>query len=344
MYGPPPLKTGRLLHLIENRVQEVTRSIQNGIPRYRLTGQKRKFTGDSHPTAQKTRKKAAGGQESASSNSILRLYKTIRNKTSERKSISPLPTTPTTSSATPSSSHADGIDNPKVEEQWNRKPKRKFSYFNKGTLKKIQRSPTQLKKYWKEHQKKKNSKTLSSKRMKNGLIDNPGTYIAPQSNFVVAKNSAVKQKLYQSDYKTLVAGDPSINALNYILSMIISQSGKTEVQFKFGGGSSIVFDQLKKKTVQSTTWFLLDNNGTHSLTIINFRKRTFSFVSPPTLHSPEGEAVFLEFEKQVEEHNNSCGTKLKFAIKLLDHQIVKEPGDITASLIHFTEQYLKMAP
>lgn len=80
---------------------------------------------------------------------------------------------------------------------------------------------------------KKSPKTNSVKKLPNGLIDHPQTYLSPEQTFIVAKNYATKLRLHQHDYKSLVADNLLTNEIvNYIVRKFITQYDNKNKQFE----------------------------------------------------------------------------------------------------------------
>lgn len=351
LYGQPPLKCGRLVKLLGTRVDEVTRSIVMGIPRYRCTGQKRKSAEKMKTMAEKKRNTISSSsavnpikeQENVAvlaspSASILSLYKTIKSIKSSSEFATPAtPVTPRTAEA--STSLVDGIDNPNVTENWNRKSKRKFSHFLKRSFNKINTSSTQLSKILTKSSNLKKRNSNSIKKLKNGLVDHPPTYLAYEGrhDFVVAKNSVEKLKLYQSDFKTLMDGELSLSTVQYILPMILTQSGKLGIRFVVQSGS-IRFSDLKN-IFDSKILFLLNISENPSLAIINLQHKCFSYLNSADSDSEIDEIEFKEFYNFVELNNKKFGTKYEFNLKRLPYRLEKNPNSAVSTL-HFIQQYI----
>lgn len=117
------------------------------------------------------------------------------------------------------------IDDLSSQEQWNRKRKSKFSHIEKLNLQKINKpdKKTELNKILERLPTKKKN-TGRALRMKNGLIDNPATYLAPQINFAIS--GIGKLLLHKDDYETLHGlTSISICVVEFVFGILVQRSG-----------------------------------------------------------------------------------------------------------------------
>lgn len=210
--------------------------------------------------------------------------------------------------------------------------KKKNSYFSKITLNKINKSPTQLAKILDKVSKKSSNDNNINKKLRNGLIDHPLTYLTVQSpyDFIVAKNSSARLKLRQSDFKTLVADELSVDAVKYALAMIMPS--KIEAQFQVCIGFN-EFQSVKESHFQTEKLFLVNTLDEPTLIIVDFKHKIMSFVNPKQLNSPDAEIYHSQFNKVCAQFNEK-----EVNLKCLDHPLQNDSG---LSIINFVEQYLK---
>lgn len=240
------------------------------------------------------------------------------------------------------------IDDPNSEEQWNRRPKKKFSYIDKLNLRKINKIDNQtelnkiLEKTSTNHKTTKNKSRKMLLQMKNNLIDNPATYLAPKINFVI---SAIgKLVLQKVDYETLQESTQlSVPIMQFLFAIFQREANK--VQFEISKTSMIVDNSggLVKNNKDIFVGALFKNSH-YTLVIINCKSRCFSFIDPESRNPPEADTIFENFKSFIIQHNRKyIKNKMpedNWRIVHLQHHLQEGSNDSGVFVINFVKQYI----
>lgn len=239
------------------------------------------------------------------------------------------------------------IDDPHVEESWNRKPKKKFSHFNASTLHKIKDNPTKLKEILYDEKKQTRSKAKTKASKGNWIIDHPATYYAPQVDFVVASTGALT--LSQNLYKELL---PNVRLSNHVISYILAvfsrQYRTKSVQFEIYKTNTII-EQLDRPILKITKDILLaiyyvESIKHFNLVIVNSTDATFSVIDP--MDPTDISAKYLPaFHRFLEKHKSFDGgahlvESSLWACKHYKHQLQVDTVNCGIYVLQFIKQFL----